>query len=176
MKKYVALFRGINVGGNNQVEMAKLRGIFESLGFLNVSTYINSGNVLFESDGDDEQGMVIEKAFEKFFGFAVHVVVRDADNIQFIYKAVPSEWENNTEQKTDVLFVWDDFDTKTTLDLIVTNKEVDTLRYISGAIIWNVNKKRYNESGMKKFSGSTVYKHMTARNINTVRKLAELMA
>ena len=50
MKKYIALLRGINISGKNKVSMPLLKVAFEELGFLNVSTYINSGNVLFSSD------------------------------------------------------------------------------------------------------------------------------
>ena len=53
MMTYVALLRGINVGGNNKVEMARLKKVFESLGFINVRTYINSGNVIFDTDTTD---------------------------------------------------------------------------------------------------------------------------
>jgi uncharacterized protein (DUF1697 family) len=60
------------------------------------------------------------------------------------------------------------------LDLIKTT-EVDNLSYAVGAIVWNVEKAKLNKSGMKKFIGTTIYKNMTARNVNTVRKLAELM-
>jgi uncharacterized protein (DUF1697 family) len=64
MPKYVALLRGINVGGNNRVEMTKLKKVFEELGFADVSTYINSGNVIFSSQRKDAEHFPgeIEKA------------------------------------------------------------------------------------------------------------------
>ncbi len=182
MKKYVALLRGINVGGNNKVEMSKLKKVFEKLGFSNVSTYINSGNVIFEVDkggdvdGTDDASLAdkIEKSLYKTFGFNIRVVLRDSKNIQKICKEVPLDCTNDTEQKTDVLFLWDEFDNKKSIDLIAMT-EVDNLRYISGAIVWNVKRVDYKKSGMNKFIGTKVYKNMTARNINTVRKLGELM-
>lgn len=176
MKKYVALLRGINVGGNNKVEMKKLREVFESLGFSSVSTYINSGNVVFaSSEKVDGLSKKIEKALEKTFGFAIRVVVRDAKNIQALIKKIPSHWKNDSEQRTDVLFLWDEFNKKTTLSLIVTTKDIDSLLYIPGAIVWNMKRSGYNKSGMRKFIGTLVYKNMTARNINTVRKLSVLL-
>lgn len=172
--KYLALLRGINVGGNKKVNMAILKGVFESLGFDNVSTYINSGNVIFESDNDDFSH--IESALEEKFGFEIKIVVRDEDNIRYLAESIPSKYENNAEQKTDILFLWDDFDSPDSIDLIKTNPDIDNVHYISGAIVWNISKSNYSKSGMHKFIGSSVYKHMTARNINTVRKLAELMS
>lgn len=171
--KYLALLRGINVGGNKKVDMASLKDLFESLGFDNVSTYINSGNVIFESDNAKFSN--IESALAEKFGFEIKVVIRDEYNIRHLAETIPREYENNAEQKTDILFLWDDFDSPDSIDLIKIHPDIDNLHYISGAIIWNISKSNYSKSGMHKFIGSTVYKHMTARNINTVRKLAELM-
>ncbi len=175
--KYVALLRGINVGGNNKIEMQRLKACFEALGFENVSTYINSGNVIFETSDKSEPKIVskIEKAIKKEFGFAVRVVVRDNKNIAKLLQATPADWHNNAEQKTDVLFLWDEYCNTKSLELITTNPNVDTLKYIDGAIVWHLEKKNYPKSGMNKFIGTEVYTHMTARNINTLRKLAELM-
>ncbi|MFZ2593445.1 MAG: DUF1697 domain-containing protein [Minisyncoccia bacterium] len=174
MTKYVALLRGINVGGNNKVEMPKLKKLFESLGFLNVSTYLNTGNAIFETDKKDLQ-TIIEKALCKAFGFEIRVVLRDAENIHNLCKALPSHFTNDTEQKTDILFLWDEYNSKKSLSLIKTS-DVDTLEYIDGSIVWNVKRESYAKSGMGKFIGTVVYKNMTARNINTVRKLNELMS
>jgi uncharacterized protein (DUF1697 family) len=172
--KYLALLRGINVGGNKKVDMKTLREVFESLGFTDVSTYINSGNVIFESDSDDFSH--IESALEEKFGFEIKVIIRDEDNIRYLAETIPPEYENSAEQKTDVLFLWDNFDSPNSIDLIKKHPDIDNLHYISGAIVWNISKSNYSKSGMHKFIGSPVYKHMTARNINTVRKLAELMS
>lgn len=175
--KYVALLRGINVGGNNKVEMKKLKNVFEALGFKNVSTYINSGNVVFETNETEVVKIVekIEQAILKKFKLTIRVVVRDAKNIAKVIKAIPKDWVNDKEQKSDVLFLWEEYCTKASLKLIKVNPKVDTLKYVEGAILWHVNKKDYGQSGMNKFIGTKVYKNMTARNVNTVKKLANLM-
>lgn len=170
MAKYVALLRGINVGGNNRVEMKELKNMFEDFDFLNVSTYINSGNVVFETSKMVD-ARSIEKAIHKVFGFEVKVLVRDSQSFLNLVSNLPTEWENNLEQKTDILFLWDEFDNEKSIGLIKTT-EVDTLKYYNGAIVWNVKREDYKKSGMNKFIGTLVYKNMTARNINTVRKLA----
>ena len=172
--RYVAFLRGINVGGNKKVEMSKLKEVFQSLGFNNVFTYINSGNVIFESNKKDFSQ--IEKVLGKNFGFEIKIVIRDAENIKKLCNQIPYKFQNNAEQKTDVLFLWDEFDKKSTLNLIETNPKVDTLQYISGAIIWSVQKSNYAKSGMKNFIGTKVYKNMTARNVNTVRKIGEMVS
>ncbi len=182
MQKYVALLRGINVGGNNKVEMPKLKLAFESLGYKNVSTYINSGNVIFEVGEEVGRGSVgeiknlrteIESKLKKQFGFEIRVFVCKFETLQKICKEIPKDWQNDDVQKTDVLFLWEDFDNKETLKLIKINPEVDRLEFLHGVIVWNVKRSGYAKSGMHKFIGTTVYKNMTARNVNTVRRLGE---
>ncbi|MEZ4194988.1 MAG: DUF1697 domain-containing protein [Candidatus Paceibacterota bacterium] len=84
MKKYVALLRGINVGGNNKVEMTKLKVCFESLGYNNVITYINSGNIIFETKKTDTKKLTeeIEKVIKDTFKLNIKVLLRDSLNIQ----------------------------------------------------------------------------------------------
>lgn len=178
MTTYVALLRGINVGGNNKIEMKQLRAVFEALGFSDVLTYINSGNIIFASDKNDTTNFVpeIEAALKKSFGFAVRAIVRDEKNIRTIEKTIPNDWSNDTKQRTEIMFLWDEFAKKSTLKLIPTNPDVDTLLYAGGAVIWHVaDRKQYSKSGLRKFIGTDVYQHMTARNVNTLRKLITLM-
>jgi uncharacterized protein (DUF1697 family) len=84
MTKFVALLRGINVGGNKTVKMDDLKKWFAALGFKNVKTILNSGNVLFESADDDETALStkIEKKLEKELGHKVGVQVRSIEEIQ----------------------------------------------------------------------------------------------
>jgi len=173
MTKYIALLRGINVGGNKKIEMSKLKKVFEDLSFKNVSTYINTGNVIFETDKKDFKN-IIEKTLQKTFGFEVWIIIRDAENIKKLCKNVPKEFKNDTEQRTDILFLWDEYNNDKSIELIKITK-VDILKYINGALVWNIKRKDLSKSGMRKFIGSPLYKNMTARNINTVRKLNELI-
>lgn len=174
--KYVALLRGINVGGNNKVPMSELKTCVEELGFENVSTYINSGNVIFEADKTKESDLAlkIEKAIHVHFGFPVQVVVRSQKNIEKVAKTIPEDWENDIH-KTDILFLWDEYASKKSLRLIEPKEGIDNLIYTNGAIVWNLDRKNYSKSAMNRFIGTELYKNMTARNVNTVRKLFDLM-
>lgn len=174
---YLALLRGINVGGNKRIEMTKLKKTFETLGFANVATYINSGNVIFstENQNSKELAETIEVTIEKNFGFKVPVLIRSQQNIQAVTEAIPEAWVNNTSMRTDVLFLWEKADQPEVLTEIKMEPEVDHLIYTSGAVIWNFDRVNYRRSKMHDFIGTRVYKLMTARNVNTVRKLSELM-
>ena len=87
---YVALLRGINVGGNRKVPMADLKDCFEKLGHTEVKTYINSGNVIFTSETSDIQKLreALENEIEKTFGFFVDVLVIDAKTFIQTEKAI----------------------------------------------------------------------------------------
>ncbi len=88
--RYAAFFRGINVGGQRVVKMADLRALFSKLGFQAVQSYIQSGNVLFASEREqaDLSGLIAE-GFQKRFGFASDVILRSADEIDGILRALP---------------------------------------------------------------------------------------
>ena len=177
MNTYVALLRGINVGGNNKVSMTELKKVFEDLGFSDARTYINSGNVIFKSEDTDEKKMTteIEKGILAHFGLNIPVVIRSKAEIDRVTKEIPKEWLNDKDMRTDVMFLWENVDSPDVIKTISTNPDVDILRYTKGAVIWHVLRKDYNKSKLNKIIGTHFYKHQTARNVNTVRKLRELM-
>jgi uncharacterized protein (DUF1697 family) len=86
MTRYVALLRGINVGGKNLIRMPELRAVFDANGFENVSTYIQSGNVLFDAPGAPAPQLTkrIEKMLAKSFDYVPIVVVRSRKQMRAI--------------------------------------------------------------------------------------------
>lgn len=90
MTIYIALLRGVNVGGKNMIKMAELKKMFEALGLLDVQTYIQSGNVLFKSNEDENSlRKKIEHRIEADFGFAATVVLRSAAEMEWIARNCP---------------------------------------------------------------------------------------
>ncbi len=174
MQTYVALLRGVNVGGKARVPMEELKKVFVSLGYVSVSTYINSGNVIFSTVEKSEKILeaTIEQALKKEFKFRIATLVRTGESIKKLAEVIPVHWVNDASYKTDILFLWESHDSATSLKKISSNPDVDTLKYLDGVIVWHCNRSQYAKSGMHKFVGTEIYKHMTARNINTVRKLA----
>ncbi len=171
--KYIALLRGVNVGGNRKVEMKQLKQLFESLNYTNVVTYLNSGNVIFESENDQETlKKEIPEILEKEFGFEIQTLVKSETEIKTIADAIPQEWENNAEQKTDVAYLFPEIDSAKTIDKLPIKKEFIDIRYVKGAIFWNVKRKVYNKSHLNKINGLKQYQLMTVRNVNTARHLA----
>lgn len=171
---YVALLRGINVGGNRKVEMPKLKRVFEKLGFSDVKTYINSGNVMFAS-ASKPSVQDIEAAIEKDFGFAVPVVLRSLSEIENLVKGIPESWVNDEHMKCDVMFLWPAVDSPEIMKQIPYKAEIEDVLYLPGAVIWRVDRDKVNRGAVLKIVGTDAYKQMTVRNPNTVRKLLELM-
>jgi uncharacterized protein (DUF1697 family) len=173
---YVALLRGINVGGKSKVDMATLREVVAAVGCDDVRTYINSGNVLFR-DARSPRTLVprLEDAIEQQFAFRVAVQLRDLPAVRRLCKAIPDEWTNDKEQRTDVVFVPAALDKPGLLDAVKHRPEIENVLHAPGAIVWNVSRANATRSGLGRMVGTDVYKRSTIRNVNTVRKLRELL-
>ena len=174
--QFVALLRGINVGGKTRVEMDRLRSVCESIGLEVVRTYINSGNVVFTYNGDTSSlATTIEHAIEKEFGFPVGVLVRTRDELQMTVKAIDKDWRNDKEMKCDVLFLWEGLTPATLIEQLKPKDGIDEVRTAPGAVIWKVNREHASRNGLLRIMGTPAYKQVTVRNCNTTRKLLEMM-
>ncbi len=174
---YVALLRGINVGGNNKVDMKTLKTSFETLGHTDVITYINSGNIIFRSDNADVKQLEtkLEKQIEDDFGLSIRVILRTLANISLVEKAIPISWTNDSTMKTDVMFLWEEVDSPRVLEQLTIKPDIDEVKYVNGAVIWRVDRDKVTRSGLLKIIGSDLYKLMTIRNVNTLRKIKRIM-
>ena len=97
MKRYIALLRGINVGGHKKVLMADLKALFELLGFMEVQTYIQSGNVVFLAEKSSNLDVVISEAINNKYGWEVPVLVRTASEIKRILSDCPFSEEKKAK-------------------------------------------------------------------------------
>ncbi len=173
----VALLRGINVGGKNKIDMRLLKQTFEKAGMNDVVTYINTGNIIFSYKGPSttELPRILEEAIHCDFGLQIKVVVRSFDDVSRIIKAIPYTWKNDKDMKSDVMFLWDEIDDESVLMNLVIKPNIDTVKYVPGAILWSVDKINVTRSGMSKIVGSKLYKQVTIRNVNTARNIYKLM-
>ena len=173
---YVALLRGINVGGNNKVDMKILKTTFELLGYTNVVTYINSGNIIFEESSKRKNVLTaeIEDAIKRDFQLDIKVLVKSIEDIKLVCNQLPDNWVKNEVMRTDVMFLWDDFDRPEILQQIKISL-LDNVKYAPGAVLWNIEYKDYTKSGISKLVGTEVFRNMTVRNVNTVRKIYQIM-
>lgn len=174
---YVAFLRGINVGGNSIVSMAALKDIFNGLGLSDVRTYINSGNVIFSSPASNSQELAakIEKAIEMRTGLPIKVLVLSRTALKKIVDAIPATWVNGQDMRCDVLLLWKQVDNRKSLDQLPSNPAIEDVKYTPGAVIWRIDRKYVRKSKIPKIIGTPLYQLMSARNVNTIRKLNDLI-
>jgi uncharacterized protein (DUF1697 family) len=155
------------------VEMKKLQAIFAALGGANVSTYINSGNVLFESaEMPSLLRHNVEATLKKEFGLEIPTLLKTEREMKKIAAAIPPDWQNDTRQRTDVAYLFEKFDSKKILNTLPLNRDFVDVRYVPGAIFWHLERQHLSKSRLNKLIGHEIYRSMTLRNVNTARFLA----
>ena len=178
--RYAALLRGVNVGGNNRLPKLEFQKVLEGLGFYDVAIYLNSGNAVFTSDHKVEADKV-QAALESHFGFNIPTLIIGENKLKAIAKAIPNDWTNDpprpdkSGQKTDVLYLFDELNKPDILTTLGYRPEIETMIYVDGAVITNISRANQLKGSLQKLVGSKHYLHMTVRNVNTARKLAELI-
>jgi len=179
--KYFAFFRGINVGGKHIVKMADLKALFAGLGFQDVTTYIQSGNVVFSSDNEKPQLQArIENAFQNRFGFQSTVIIRSSTELDAILGAQafsPAELEQARAANPDIehLYVYlagEPIDAEKVKQVCGSYKGRDKI-HIADSEIYLLCYESVTDSGLAKLLSRLPYT-FTARNLNTMNKIAEL--
>ncbi len=174
-KRFVALLRGINVGGRNKVAMADLRTAFEDGGHEDVRTYIQSGNVLFESASKRsslEDG--IERFLEDRFGVPLVVVVRSRDQLRTVIGRAPDGFGAKTHH-CDVIFLKSPLTARKALQVVRLREDVDQVWPGTGVLYFARRSAALTKSRMSAIVGTPEYKLMTIRSWATTTKLLTLI-
>ncbi|HUQ07085.1 MAG TPA: DUF1697 domain-containing protein, partial [Kofleriaceae bacterium] len=169
MNRYVILLRGINVGGNNIIKMSALKACLEQAGFVDVSTYIASGNVFVSSD-EKAPAIVtrVEKLLAKTFAYDASVVVRSKAQMQAtILKAPPGFGRQPAKFRYDCLFLKEPLTAAAALKSVTAKAGVDTVHAGPGALYFSRLVARITQTQLGKIVGTPIYKQMTIRNWNT---------
>lgn len=177
--RYVALLRGINVGGNNVIQMAALRAHFEQLGYADVTTYIASGNVFFSSRSASKRALVraIETALSAEFAYESRIVLLSAGDIErVVSEAPPAFGADPKKYRYDVLFVKEPLTAERALAEVPAKPGVDETRAGRHALYFRRLVSRAGESRLSRVVQLPIYRSLTIRNWNTTRKLLELVA
>src|SRR6476659_1187572 len=142
MTTYVALLRGINVGGNALVSMKALKTCFERLGLQDVLTYINSGNIIFKDSGKDIPTLtkLIESGIKAHCKMDIRVVIKSQKDLEKICGKMPREWVTDKIMRTDVMFLWDEVDTPEIIAAMPVNPTVDRLLHVKGDVIGQIKR------------------------------------
>jgi uncharacterized protein (DUF1697 family) len=175
---YLALLRGINVGGNNIIKMNELYKLFESMNYTDIKTYIQSGNVMFKDSKKEKLNIrkIIEKTLFEKMGNEIKTLILTFREIESIYNNKPDGFaEEKATYKYDVIFLIDPLTTKEMKTELSARHGVDEI--YEGKNIFYIKRsiKKLSSSYLTKMIRTPMWQNITVRNWNTTEKLYELM-
>lgn len=175
--RYLALLRGINVGGKNIIKMADLKACLEAAGFVDVATYIQSGNVLLTSaDGVRRLTERLERLLSEEFAYRSRVVMCSQSQLRRIVSSAPAGFgEEPSAYRYDVLFLKEPLTSAKAVKEVMVNDGVDAAFPGPGVIYFSRLEQRATQSRLGRLASLPVYQYMTVRNWNTTTKLLALM-
>ena len=175
--KYLALLRGINVGGKNILPKKLLVQAFLDLEYSNILTYIQSGNILFRSKETDlkRHAKNIEAILSNRFSIQTRAVVYTETQYKSIVNKAPDNWGKDDNYRHRILFLLGGFSPLEIMEYLGNpTEEVGTITLGSGVIYSSVSKKHVSKSVLRKFPLTPGYQQVTVRNHNTVYKIIKL--
>jgi uncharacterized protein (DUF1697 family) len=178
MYLYVALLRGINVGGSNLIRMPALKACFEDQGHGDVATYIQSGNVLFTSSSSDRPKLTrqIEEGLSNTFACQSRVVVRSYEQMKRVIDGAPKGFgARATAYRYDVIFLKEPLTAAVAMKSVSAKPGVDRVFAGDGVLYFSRLISRAAQSHLSRIVSKPEYQNMTIRNWNTTGKLLELM-
>lgn len=178
MTKYIAFLRGINVGGNKLIKMTDLKAAFVSLGFKDVKTFIQSGNVLFGSKKSEIKSLQkkIEKKLKSLFGFDISVIIRTEEDLKIIIEGNPFKKIKDSDKGVKyITFLAEEYKNKLKLPLLSPKKDVKVIDIIKG----NAFSLSYpGKDGRFGFPNAFIEKELgisaTTRNPKTLERILEI--
>ena len=178
MAIYVALLRGINVGGKNMIKMPELKACLESAGFEDVVTYIQSGNVLFRATGSGtELARRVEKTLTKTFAhYRAWAVVRSRTQMRAIVEKAPTGFGSDPGTYLyDVVFLKEPLTAGAALKKVPTKEGVDEAFAGRGVLYFSRLRSKATSSRINRVASLPIYQSMTIRNWNTTTRLLRMM-
>jgi uncharacterized protein (DUF1697 family) len=177
MTSFVALLRGINVGGKNLIAMSDLAGSFREAGFENVRTHGQSGNVLF--DANDVGGPTLEHSVEQRLedrhGVPILVVIRSRDELAATIAAAPADHRSD-RLRSDVFFLKDPLTAQSVYAELPEFREgVDSVALGPGALYFSRVAARATKTRIQRLMAMPVFQQMTVRTWRTTIRLLELL-
>lgn len=175
---YVALLRGINVGGKHVIKMADLRACFEDDGFHDVVTYIQSGNVIFNAPLSKSTALTgqIEEMLARAFDYEASIVLRSCKQMRRVIGNAPENFGMRPRaHRYDVIFLKEPLTAKKAMKTVLTKPSVDEVHLGTGVLYFSRLISKASQSRLSRLVSLPVYQSMTIRNWNTTTKLMQIM-
>ncbi|HEY8924475.1 MAG TPA: DUF1697 domain-containing protein [Polyangia bacterium] len=176
----VALLRGINVGGNNLIKMAALKATFEGMGFQDVATYIQSGNVVFTAPGKAATAAklapTIEAALAARFSYQASVVLRSEKEMRAIVARAPEGFgAEPAKYRYDVIYLKAPLTAASVIEVVPVKPGVDQATAGTGVLYFSRLISKASSSRLGKIVTLPLYSSVTIRNWNTTIALLRLL-
>lgn len=175
--KYIILLRGINISGKNKISMVDLKKVLAKE-YQNVSTYLNSGNIIIESNKSKELiKEEITKIIKEEFKLDIPIFITDVEELKDVLNNKPSWWDSgNKEIYDNLIFLIDSTKFKEVYDVIGEPKEdVEKIAEYNNTIFWSFELKNYRKSiWWHKTISTNIAPKITIRTANTMKKLLEI--
>ena len=176
--KYISILRGINVSGQKKIKMADLKSLYESKGFENVATYIQSGNVVFESTNENRKDIKseLENAIEEQYGFCIPVDIRTDEEIKTVFSGCPFDESVQEENGTKILVTFlSSIPEEIHVSSLMAHVKPPERLILVGNVAYLHCPNGYGKSKLSNtFLESKLSVGATTRNWKTVRKLYEM--
>jgi len=175
---FLSLLRGVNVGGNNIIKMTDLKSCFENIGFTGVLTYIQSGNVIFESAEVDKTRLTdkIEQVLSERFNYSSRIVLISHQQLKKVIDEAPDGFGSEPDKyRYDAVFLKEPLTPDDILGKILTREGVDKVYPGPEGLYFSRLISRASMSKLSKIISMPFYQNITIRNWNTTTKLLSLM-
>lgn len=179
--EYVALLRGINVGGNNKVVMSELREQVAAVGFGHVRTYINSGNLLFEAEDQasrEDVAQTVEDILARHYDFPIRLALLTAQDYLAQLEELPDWWHGEVARR-DALFYTRGLDRHHVRERIEAMELGDeAVHFGEHAVFWGkFDEKSFLKTAYhKRLLREDFYRQVTIRSGSTVEKIAAMLS
>lgn len=176
--KYIALLRGINISGKNKIPMKELKDVLEK-DYNNVLTYLNTGNVIFESDIDSKETImkIICEIIKSAFGLDIPVFIMREEELEDILNNYPTSWcTDDKDIYYNLIFIIPPTKCEEVYNTVgEPSKDIDKIEEYNNVIFWSFDLKNYRKSNYWVKTASTDIKDkITIRTANTMRKILEI--
>lgn len=177
--KYIALLRGINISGKNKISMSELKAELENNKYQNVVTYLNSGNIIFESNIDNKETIMkaIYKIIKNKFNLEIPVFIMTTTELEDALKHNPDWWgTDNKEIYDNLIFIIPPTKYEEVYNTIgEPSKDIEKIEEYNNYIFWSFDLKKYKKANWWIKTASTDIKdRITIRTANTIKKVLEI--
>ena len=175
---YIALLRGINISGKNKIAMSDLKNEFTNLGYKGVITYLNSGNIVFESNLDDKNGIRnnIQIMIKDKFDLDIPIYVITSQELEELISHSPEWWGKDDKKIYDnIIFIIPPTTYNEVFNEVGSPNEYEKIQEYKNSIFWSFDLKNYRKSNWwSKTASIEISDKITIRTANTMKRVLEI--